>query len=209
MKHFLIAFTVFFFSISLKAQEPKSVSLNLYGGYALKDKVNFDGFYGYVNDAFEYGAGLEYFAQRTKSFELRYLRMSTDFPLYGVAGVQLNKGKEKGSANYILIGGNNYFGGNSKSKAMPYLGAGIGLGIVDSKNGGSATKFAWDTKLGVKIKTSSAVSINLHAYVQSIISAVGTDYYVTGGGLLIAVPDYTSIFQFGVGGALCFNFKKK
>ena len=209
MKRLIVLFAVFFFAISLNAQEPKSLGLNLYGGYNFKDKVNFDASYGYVNEAFQYGAGLEYFPARNKSFELRWLGMGTEFPFHGPAGNQLNVGKDKGSINYILLGGNSYFGNDPKAKALPYFGAGLGVGILALKDGNSETHFAWDAKLGVKIKTSSAVSINLHAYVQSIIAAVGYDYYYYPGWGTTAFTDYASIFQFGLGGALCFNFKKK
>jgi len=209
MRRIILFSTVFFLAIGLKAQEPKSLSLNLYGGYNFKDKVNFDASYGYVNEAFQYGAGLEYFPARNKSFELRWLGMGTEFPFHGPSGTQLNVGKDKGSINYILLGGNSYFGSDPKAKALPYIGAGLGVGILALKDGNSETHFAWDAKLGVKIKTASAVSINLHAYVQSIIAAVGYDYYYYPGWGTTAFTDYASIFQFGLGGAICFNFKKK
>ena len=209
MRRLIILSTVFFLAIGLRAQEPKSLSLNLYGGYNFKDKVNFDASYGYINEAFQYGAGLEYFPARNKSFELRWLGMGTEFPFHGPSGTQLNIGKDEGSINYILIGGNSYFGNDPKAKALPYFGAGLGVGLLALKDGNSETHFAWDAKLGVKIKTASAVSVNLHAYVQSIIAAVGYDYYYYPGWGTTAFTDYASIFQFGLGGAICFNFKKK
>jgi hypothetical protein len=135
--------------------------------------------------------------------------MGTEFPFHGPSGTQQNVGKDEGSINYILLGGNSYFGNDPKAKAMPYFGAGLGVGILALKEGSSETHFAWDAKLGVKIKTASAVSVNLHAYVQSIISAVGYDYYYYPGWGTAAFTDYASIFQFGLGGALSFNFKKK
>ena len=59
MRRIVVLSMVFFLAIGLKAQEPKSLSLNLYGGYNFRDKVNFDASYGYINDGFQYGAGLE------------------------------------------------------------------------------------------------------------------------------------------------------
>lgn len=210
MRRVVILSMAFIFAISLKAQEPKSFSLNLYGGYNFKDKVNFDASYGYVSEAFQYGAGVEFFPSRNKSFELRWLGMGTSFPLYGRAtGNHLNNGKDDATVNYILIGGNSYFGSDPKARALPYLGAGLGVGILAMKEGGSSTDFAWDAKLGVKIRTQSTVSFNIHAYVQSVISAVGYDYYYYPGWGTTAFTDYASIFQFGLGGALCFNFRKK
>ena len=209
MKRFFLFLVVFFFAISLTAQEPKSIALNLYGGYNFKDKVNFDASYGYINEGIQYGAGLEYFPARNKSFELRWLSMGTEFPFHGPSGTQLNEGKDEGSINYILIGGNSYFGSDPNAKVLPYIGAGLGVGILALKDGNNSTKFAWDAKGGVKIKTSSAVSVNLHAYVQYVVSAVGYDYYYYPGWGTTAFTDYASIFQFGLGGAICFNFKKK
>ncbi|TMI64645.1 MAG: hypothetical protein E6H07_01640 [Bacteroidetes bacterium] len=209
MKRFIFLIAVFFFAIGLKAQDPKSILLNLYGGYSFQDKVNFDASYGYINEAAQYGAGIEYFPSRNKSVELRWLSMSTQFPLHGPAGTQLNPGKDEGSINYILLGGTNYFGSDPHAKALPYFGIGAGVGILALKEGSSATKFAWDAKLGVKIKTSAAISVNLHAFFQSITSAVGYDYYYYPGWGTTAFTDYASIFQFGLGGAVCFNFKKK
>jgi hypothetical protein len=99
MRRFFVPCILFFFSIALKAQQTNSLALNLYGGYAFKDKVNFDQFYGYVDEAAQYGGGLEYFPQRTKSIELRYLRID-HFPHGPAIHVLVD---DKGSINYILI----------------------------------------------------------------------------------------------------------
>lgn len=209
MKTYLFLLAAILFLSAAKAQQRGTTSLNLYGGYTFKDKVNFDGFYGYVNEAFQYGGGLEFFVQDSRSVELKYLRMDTHLPLYGPANTQLNEGTDKGSVNYILIGGNKYFGDNKNGKVAPYAGADLGIGIVDVKDGGSTTKFAWDAKIGVKLRTSSAVSLKIQAYFQNIIGAVGSNMYITGGGAYVSVPDYVSVFQFGLGGALTFDFRRK
>jgi len=209
MKYFFLIAVIILVSINLHAQKQGPLTLNLYGGYTFKDKIYLDAFHGYVNEAFQYGGGLEYYIQRNRSIELKYLRMDTRFPIYGPAGTKLNEGTDKGSLNYILIGGNNYFPMSSESKAEPYAGFDLGVGIADLKEGGSSTNFAWDAKLGVKINTSDAVSIKLQAYIQSVISAVGSDYYAYPGGAVISIPDYTSIFQFGLGAAIAFNFKSQ
>ena len=207
MKYFLSVCLILVFSIGSNAQQAQSVSLNLYGGYAFKDKVNIDnGFYTNIDAGFDYGAGIEYFLQKTHSLELRWMGMGTKLPLYGPTGNQLNKDNDEGSTNYILIGSTGYFGQGDKVK--PYGGIGLGVGIVSVKDAGSTTKFAWDAKLGVKLKTSSSMSVNLQAYVKSVSAAVGSDLYLTYWGP-VAFTDYATIFQFGIGAALCFNFKKK
>lgn len=75
MKNYSLLFVIFLVSIGVKAQDANSVSLNLYGGYTFSDKVTYDNnSYGEVGDAFEYGAGFEYFVTDNASVELKYLR---------------------------------------------------------------------------------------------------------------------------------------
>ncbi len=207
MKKLLTVIALIFSAGILSAQEAKSVGLNLYGAYIFQDKLNFDGSYGYAKEGFQYGAGIEYFIISTVAVEVKYLRQDTRFPLYTPNGEQVNEGKDKGSINYILIGGTNYFEKNAESKLIPYLGTSIGAGILDSKDGGSSTKFAFDASLGLKIRTSSNISFKLHATIQSITATFGSDFYNTGSGV-IALPDYVSLFQFGLGGGVFFSFGK-
>jgi len=206
MKKILFLGCILLFTVKLQAQ-PGVISLNLDAGYTFHDEVNFDAAYTDVQAAFRYGGGIEYFADFNKSVMLKYHRMDTHFPLYTPAGVQLNTDDEsKGSVNYILLGGNTYFG-DMDAKARPYGGLGLGLGII-GVNDNTATKFAWDARLGVKIKTASVVSLKLESYMQSIISTFGSDVWVSAGGVAYAVPDYATLWQFGFTGILCFDFKK-
>jgi hypothetical protein len=87
------------------------------------------------------------------------------------------------------------------------FGGGLGVGILNG-GGESATKFAWNIKTGVKINTGKAVSFKLNAYLQSVISTFGYDYWNTWYGP-VAVPDYATLLQFGLGGAICLDFLKK
>ena len=215
MKKYHLLFAVFFFSLTMSAQSEGSFLLNLYGGYTFSDKVEFDSSYARVEDGFEYGAGLEYFFIDNQSIELKYNRLDTHMPFYtnvsldgGIApGNQLNAGDDKGAINYILADYTYYFG-SSASTAMPFLGAGAGIAILETPQSGSGTYFAWEIKAGVKIKTSSPLSINLHAYLQSMSAAVGYDYYWDYYWGPIAVNDYASTFQFGLGASLSYDFSK-
>jgi len=191
----------------VNAQAPKTISLNVYGGYTFKDRVNLDSYHIDVNDGFEYGAGLEYFLQRNKAIEIKYMRMDTKFPLIGPGGAQLNN-KTDGSLNFVLLGGNNYFARTTDQKAVPYAGIDLGIGWAEGPEDGSGVKFAWDAKVGVKLMTHSAVSFKLQAYVQSMISAFGTDYWYYPGWGGTLVQDYAHVFQFGLGGAVCFGKSK-
>ncbi|MTH16101.1 outer membrane beta-barrel protein [Flavobacterium sp. LC2016-01] len=216
MKKYHLLFVVFLFSLTMSAQSTGSFLLNLYGGYTFSDKVDFDSSYAKVEDGFEYGAGLEYFIMENASIELKYNRLDTNMPLYtkvalpgfGIpAGGQVNAGDDKGAINYILADYTYYFGSSSQ-KAVPFLGAGAGIAILESPQSGSGTYFAWEIKGGVKIKTDSAFSVNINAYLQSMSAAVGYDYYWDYYWGPVAVTDYASTFQFGIGAVLSYDFKK-
>jgi hypothetical protein len=207
MKKILLITSIVLCVIALRAQ-PGTISLNLDAGYTFHDEVNFDAAYTDVQAAFRYGGGIEYFADFNKSFTLKYHRMDTYFPLYRANGEQINSDADsKGSVNYILLGGNNYFGSDPDAKARPYGGLGLGIGVI-GVNDNTATKFAWDARLGVKIKTASVVSLKLEAYMQSIISTFGSDVWIGYGGYAYAVPDYATLWQFGFTGILCFDFRR-
>lgn len=205
MRFLTIGVLAILLSTSAQAQYSK-VSLNVNGGYTFGDKVYFDNSYVHVSSGFQYGGGLEYFTSRTQSVELSYDRMAATYPLYGPNGLEVGNTTADGSVNYILLGGNRYVSKSYDAKAAPYFGGGIGVGVINA-NGSSTTKFAWNIKAGVKVKTNSAVSIKLHAYLQSMISTAGSDYYYGWGGYVYAVPNYVSLWQFGLGGAFCFDFK--
>lgn len=216
MKKYHLLVAVFFFSLTMSAQGSDSILLNLYGGYTFSDKVDFDSSYARVEDGFEYGIGLEYFIMDNASIELKYNRLDTKMPLYtkialpsaGIpAGGQVNAGDDDGHINYILADYTYYFG-SSSSKALPYLGAGAGVAILESPKSGSGTYFGWEIKAGVKVKTNSPLSINFNAYLQSMSAAVGYDYYWDYYWGPIAVTDYASTFQFGLGAVLSYDFNK-
>lgn len=201
MKHFSLLLFALLLSTAAVAQERGSTSINLYGGYTFSDRVEYNSSYGYVEEAFQYGGGIEYFYYNNNSIEIKYLRTDNDMPVYGPLGSQLNAGNERGAVNYILVGGKSYFGSSSQT-ALPYLGLGLGVGIIESPQSGNATTFAWDLSLGLKIKTESVVSVNLQAYMQSASAAVSDGYYY-----YPYYYDYVAIYQFGLGAVLSFNFE--
>jgi opacity protein-like surface antigen len=207
MKKSLIIILILFSGIYVNAQSTGAIRLNAYGSYNFNERVPLDAFYTDVQGGFQWGAGLEYFVRRNKSLELKYLRMDTKTPLFRYSGEQVNKGNDDAAFNYIMLAGNNYFGGNGK--ITPFAGIGLGVGWAEGNTNSSGAKFVWDAKLGVHIATESAVSFKVQAYVQSMISAFGTDFWYYPGWGTYAVADYARVFQFGLGGAVCFDFKKK
>ena len=205
MKKYNLLLVGFLFSLGVSAQSSNSILLNLYGGYTFSDKVEYDNMYGYVEDGFEYGAGLEYFFIDNSSVELKYNRLDTKLPLYDLRG-QLNEGNDKGAINYVLLDYAHYFTTGSE-KLLPYIGAGAGVAILETSQSDNGTYFAWEAKLGVKITTSSPISININTYLQSMSAAVGNSYYWTNIGV-VAATDYVSTFQFGLGATLSYDFSK-
>mgnify|MGYP003610374704 CR=1 FL=1 len=206
MKKISLLLIAFLFSAGMMAQDRGSVVLDVHGTYTFSNNVNFD--YGHirVGDGFTYGAGLEFFPQKSSSIELKYLRLDTEMSVSAPGQVIPPSYRDGGNGafNYILIGGNHYFdnGGN----AVPYLGGGLGMAIVEGPFGGSDTNFAWEIKGGVKIKTASIVSVSLQANLISTVTPAGSDTYWGYWGP-VAIQDYAYSYQFGLGAIVGFNFK--
>ncbi|NTW26275.1 MAG: hypothetical protein HGA37_16365, partial [Lentimicrobium sp.] len=130
MKKILLIASIFMSAFVMQAQ-PGTISLNLDAGYTFGSRVDFDNFYSDVDGAFQYGGGIEYFADFNKSIELKYMRMDTHFPLYTDGGIRLNTDEaSKGSVNYILVGGNTYFSSDLDAKVIPFGGLGAGVGVL-------------------------------------------------------------------------------
>jgi opacity protein-like surface antigen len=206
MKNYRLLLIALFFSAGMMAQDRGSVVLDVYGSYTFSNNVNFD--YGHirVGDGFTYGAGLEFFPQKSSSLELKYLRLDTKMSVSAPGQIippKYSNGGD-GAFNYILIGGNHYF--DNGNNAVPYLGGGIGMAIVEGPFGGSDTNFAWEIKGGVKIKTASIVSVSLQANLISTVTPAGSDTYWGYWGP-VAIQDYAYSYQFGLGAIIGFNFK--
>lgn len=206
MKKLVLATTILLLAGYTANAQTKPL-LNIYGGYVFQDKVSLDSYYGYIKDAGQWGAGLEFMVTKNKSVELKYLRMDTHTPLYYYnSGIQANKGEDAASINYILVEGTGYM--PTRSAASPYGGVGIGVGIADSKDdGGSLTKLAMEAKIGVKIKASPAVAFKAQAQLQSMIQGIGGGFYVGTGGSGAGVTTYSTVLQFGFLAGLVFSFK--
>jgi len=203
MKKLLFVSAIVLCAVALRAQ-PGTISLNVDAGYNFGANVTLDAGKVHIPGAFQYGGGLEFFTIWEQSLELKYLRSASTAEITGALNANSTTDV---SMNYILLGWNKYFGPDPEAKIRPYGGLGLGMNVI-GYNSDTATKFAWDAKLGVKIKTNSAVSLKLQAYLQHSLSAVGTDIYYGWYGAY-PVTDYAALWQFGLGGVLCFDFKKK
>jgi hypothetical protein len=213
MKKTVLFLGIFLVTISVKAQKNGDIGLNLYGGYTFQDRIFVSNSTSIeIQDAFQYGVGLEYYLRSTKSIELKYLRMDTNTPIFAPSInnpsniTQANVGNDSSAINYILLAGNNYFN-TGNDNAVPFAGLGFGVGWASGDQSTNA-HFAWDVKAGVKIKASDVVSIKLQAYFQSIWASYGSSTYFFPGWGFVTFANNSSLYQFGLGAAFSFDFKK-
>jgi len=178
---------------------PKA-SLSLFGGYTFQDRLEFSDAYGYLRDAGHYGVSLEYFAHRAQSAELLYQRMDTKIPLYTPDGRPVNDQNNKAALNYIMLGSVRYL--PLRHTVAVFGGADIGICVLTNKTDYTATKFAFDIKAGVKVKTPGKVGFKAQAQLFSVVQAVGGGMYVGTGGAGYGISTYSSVWQFGFTGAI-------
>jgi hypothetical protein len=178
-------------------------TLSVFGGYTFQDRVEFSDAYGYIRDAAHYGAALEIFTHRAQSFELLYQRMDTKAPLYTVDGLPLTDENQGAALNYIMLGSVRYL--PLQRAVAVYGGADIGVCVLTNKDDYTATKFAFDIKAGVRVKSSGRVGFKAQAQLFSVVQAVGGGMYAGTGGVGYGISTYSSLWQFGFTGAVTFD----
>jgi hypothetical protein len=182
------------------------LSVNAFGGYTFRDKINFGNGYGYINASGIWGVSVEGVNAEGAGLELLYQYQSTKTPGY------VNSGQQYGPSpntviSYLLLNGEKYLLNNPK--IQPYAGIGLGAAFYksDQPNVNGETKFAWDIKAGVKFRASSAVGIKIGAQLLGSAQATGTAFYSPGYGYPIyPYTTYATILQFSFTGGLVFDF---
>lgn len=192
---------------SVDAQQHGDITVFANAGYTMEETVPYD--FGDLNikDGLQWGGGLEYYLSSYNSVELKYNRMDTDFAFSGIFNGQNLYQGGTGSIQSYMIGYNNYFTKGGSSNATPFIGASVGLGIADAPDISAETGFAWDVKIGLKMKPAGPVSIKLQAYLQSMLTQAGYDYW-NYYGYTYTVPQYARILQFGFGAVVGFDTSK-
>ncbi|MGL2963543.1 hypothetical protein ACSVH2_06950 [Flavobacterium sp. RSB2_4_14] len=192
---------------SVNAQQQGTVTLFANAGYTLEETVPYDFGDLKIKDGLQWGGGLEYYLSNYNSVEFKYNRFDSDFTFSGIFDGDNLVQRGSGSIQTYMLGYNNYFVKDGSKKAVPFIGGSIGLGIADSPDISAETGFAWDVRVGVKMKGSGPVSLKLQAYLQSMLTTAGYDYW-NYYGYTYAVPDYSRILQFGFGAVIGFDVKK-
>jgi hypothetical protein len=207
-----------FIGLALFSSGQSPVRLNFYSAYVFDDSYevfnDVNTYYtGKVKGGYQVGASIEYLPSPYGGIELTYLHQSTDAPTtfkFGVGEPTRNENFDV-SLNYILLGGNGYFGKGSE-KVEGYAGFMAGVVFADIKspstnNSGSNTSFAWGGKLGANIWVSEKVGIKLQAQILSSSRVTGGEVWYSWYGP-IYLDEYSTLWQFGLGGGLSFRFGK-
>jgi opacity protein-like surface antigen len=200
MKKLLITSVVLFMAATGFSQH---LSLNLYGGYDFRDKINFGNAYAYINGGGIYGASLEGVNAQGTGVELLYQYQRTNIPLYAYPGNNQLNSNTTATISTILLNFEQYMTNNPS--IQPYGGIGLGAAFITASS--NSTKFAWDLKAGIKIKASSSVGVKIGAQLFGAAQATGTAFYSPGFGYpAYAYTTYATILQFGFTGGLVFDF---
>jgi opacity protein-like surface antigen len=196
MKKSIIFSVVMFFIVV--AGYSQHLSVNAFGGYTFRDKINFSNAYTYINAGGIWGASVEGVNAQGTALELLYQYQSTETPT--TTYINNNTHSSSSVISYLLLNFEQYLLNNPK--VQPYGGIGLGAAFYKSDNPGvsSATKFAWDLKAGVKFKASDKVGIKIGAQLLGSAQATGTAFYYG-----YAYTTYATILQFGFTGGLVFD----
>ena len=213
MKKIMLIPVLLFIVASASAQS--KLRLNGYASYVFND--GFDEandvntyFRGKVNGGLQWGGGLEFFTNPYYSLELMYLNKSTTAPVDFRAGLTTQARHEDFdvSLNYILLAGNR-FKPMSNGKVEGFGGLMMGVLITDVKSpstgeSGSNTNFAWGGRLGANIWLSDRIGLRLTTQILASTKATGGDLYFSYYGPIV-LEDYTTLWQYGLGGGLTFR----
>ncbi len=184
----------------------RTIRLNAFGGWTFQDKFDISGAYnGYtysnnagIRDGAHYGGGLEFEIRPYQCLEIFYQNQTAE----GFLSTGFDTYTTTVSVNYAMIGGLGY--APFSDKVHGYGGFNIGAAWFNSDYG-NATKFAWGGKLGLKINASEKVGIKLGAQLLSPVQGAGGGVYFGTGGVGAGVSTYSTMYQFGVTGGLCFT----
>jgi hypothetical protein len=199
MKKSIVSSIILFFIMA--AGYSQHLSINAFGGYTFRDRVNFTSAYAYLNGGGMWGASVEGVNARGMGVELLYQYQSTAVPVYSYPLNNQLASNNGTVVSYLLLNFEQYLLNNPK--IQPYGGLGLGAGFYKGTTQGSTsgTKFAWDIKAGVKFKASNSVGIKIGAQLLSSAQATGNSFYYG-----YVYTNYATILQFGFTGGLVFDF---
>ena len=190
--------------------------LNFYGAYTFDDGFDvvsdINTYYnGTVKGGVQFGGGLQYMFNHQSSAELLYLHRSTTVP----ANFKFGTGNPKSETfdlkhDFILLSGDGHFGNGDKAEGYAGVMAGVLISNLEAPSLGkssSNTNFAWGGRVGTNIWFSPKLGLKLQALILSASRATGGDYYWSWYGP-IYLTEYSTLWQFSLGGGLTFKLGK-
>lgn len=194
-----------FVTVTVTAQ---NIRINGFGGYTFQDRFPMGGSYGgysynegRIADGAHYGGSIEFELRKNTCLELLYQNQPTEGY---ISGGLFEYGPYDITANYIMLGGLGY---KPFSEMVSGYG-GINIGAAFLSGDANVTKFAVGGKLGLLINVTPVVGIKLGAQLLSPIQGVGGGFYFGTGGASAGVSTYSTIYQFGFTGGLCFTLPR-
>ncbi|MFI5155780.1 MAG: hypothetical protein ACHQEM_06325 [Chitinophagales bacterium] len=195
----ILLLTIVVMNVATKAQ---TISLNGYGGYLFGDNLNYGTFTANIQGSGVWGASIEGMNQYGNGIELLYHQQNTQVPIKGYPGGNtINPGANSAVLSYILLNFERYF--NVGEKVMPYGALGLGVLLTAPQQGSGYSYFAWDAKMGVKIKTAGKLGFKIQAQLLSATAASGTAWYYG-----YVYTTYSTLWQFGFEGGITLDFSK-
>jgi hypothetical protein len=181
----------------------QTISLVGYGGYVFGDKLNFNNAYADIQGSGWWGAAIEGYNAQGNGLELLYQQQISDVVINGYFfGNNRVDHIASSSLHWILLNFERYFIQHD-SHVMPYGGLGLGVLLTSSNQSSGYSYFAWDAKLGVKLKTSGRVGFKLQAQLLSSTAASGSAWYYN-----YVYTTYTTLWQFALGAGITIDFSK-
>lgn len=185
----------------------QTLRINAFGGYTFQERFNVNnGFYAYrtatLNGANHFGGGLELVLRPEYAVEIFYQAQ----PTQGYLESSINRlGPYSVTTNYIMVGATRSLAFNDVVEG--YTGVAVGAGFLTGQV--DAARAAWGVKGGVLLHATPTIGIRLGAQLFSPIEGIGGGLTVGSGGSGVNVGTYSSIFQFGFTGGLCFTLPQK
>lgn len=215
MKKFFLSVLLMTATWAVSAQD---IRLNGYAMYVFDDGFNVYNdansyYYGKLKGGLQVGGGVEFMPNPMYGVEVLYLYKKTDAPATFKFGTLTTEKNETFDVehHWIMLSGNSH---RASADGRKEFGGGLMLGALISNvdqpstgNSASNTTFAWGFKLGGDFWLSEKVAIKLQTHLLSSARATGGEVYYGYWGP-VAVPGYSTLWQFALGGGLAFKLGK-
>jgi len=109
-----------------------------------------------------------------------------------------------------MLSGDGHFGGGGKAEGYAGIMAGVLISNLEApslQKSSNNTNFAWGGRVGTNIWFSPKLGLKLQALILSASRATGGDYYWSWYGP-IYLTEYSTVWQFSLGGGLTFKLGK-